>query len=118
MMARQELNFPVEFINRKAEQEIFENLVQFNDNAHLLVIEDKAGTGKSTLLEMLTYKCKYTVDCPVGHMQLDVNENPDINSPFVFVEQLRQTIGLDQTFEQFDKFNEARVGKNVSIFSP
>jgi hypothetical protein len=117
-MARQELKFPVEFIDRKAEQEIFDSLVQFNDNAHLLVIEDGAGTGKSTLLEMLTYKCKYTVDCPVGHIQLDANVNPEINSPFVFIERLRETIGLDQTFEQFDKFNEARVGKNASIFSP
>ncbi|HET6854624.1 MAG TPA: hypothetical protein VFH46_20150 [Pyrinomonadaceae bacterium] len=113
-MPGREIRFPGDFINRKAEQEIFDNLVLSNDDAPLLVIKDKRGTGKSTLLEMLHYKCKYTVGCAVGSVQLDT---PEINSPFVFIERLRESIGINQTFEQFDRFNEARVGKVASVFS-
>ncbi len=113
-MAGREIRLPGDFINRKAEQEIFENLVLANDDAPLLVIKDKRGTGKSTLLEMLHYKCKYTVGCAVGSVQLDT---PDINSPFVFIERLRESIGINQACEQFDRFNEARVGKVASVFS-
>lgn len=114
-MPGQVLNLPNDFINRTAEQEIFDGLVQFTDNARLLVIEDKKGTGKSTLLEMLQYKCKYSLDCRVSSIQLD---DPNINSPFIFIESLRNGFPIDQTFEQFDKFNEARVSKVAAVFSP
>lgn len=109
------LKLPGDFINRKAEQEIFDNLLQLNDHPRLLAIEDKKGTGKTSLLEMTQYKCKYTLEYPVSIIPL---EDPTINNAFIFIERLRNRFGMDQTFTTFDELNQARVGRISSVFSP
>jgi hypothetical protein len=113
-MPRQNLDFSKDFINRTAEQELFDNLLQFNDPARILAIEDKAGTGKTTLLGRLEYKCRWIFYYPVGIVPL---ESETISSPFAFIEHLRNSYGQDQVFETFDKLNTARVNKIASSFA-
>ena len=71
-MPLQELNFPSDFINRTAEQDMFKGLMEFSGHARLFVVEDKLDTGKSALLELLKYQCKFRFFSPVGFVQLDV----------------------------------------------
>ena len=114
-MPLQELTFPSDFINRNTEQDLFKRLMEFNGHARLFVVEDKRGTGKSTLLELLQYQCKFRFFSPVGFVQLDV---PAINNPFVFVETLRNSIGLSEPFPRFDAKIAALYGKIPGAFAP
>lgn len=115
-MPSQEFN-PANFINRVAERELFQELLQLKHDARLLAIEDKEGTGKSTLLTMLKYQTLYTYVKPVSFVSL---EEPTINSPFVFIERLRKGFGTRVKFENFDALNQARVNKVSArlAFSP
>jgi hypothetical protein len=114
-MPLQELKFPNEFINRKPEQDLFKSLMEFNENARLFVVQDKGGTGKSTLLELLQYQCKFRFFSPVGFVSLDV---PTINNDFVFVETLRNSIGINEPFPCFDEKIAALAAKNPAAFAP
>lgn len=114
-MPLQELKFPSDFINRTAEQDQFQDLMEFNGHARLFVVQDKMGTGKSALLELLKYQCKFRFFSPVGFVQLDV---PAINNPFIFVETLRESIGLNESFPRFDVKLAALYGKIPAAFAP
>ncbi|MEK6336720.1 MAG: hypothetical protein AABM67_17470 [Acidobacteriota bacterium] len=114
-MPLQELKFPKEFIDRKAEQDLFKGLMEFNEHARLFAVQDKRGTGKSTLLELLQHQCKFKFYSPVGFVQLDV---PSINSAFVFIETLRNSIGLNEPFSRFDGKIAALAGKIMVAFAP
>ncbi len=46
------------FIDREFEQELFEELLRFSDEARLLTIGDRGGMGKSQLLQMFQYRCR------------------------------------------------------------
>ena len=114
-MPSQPLKLPGDFINRKAERDLFDGLLQLNDEARLLAIEDKKGTGKSTLLELLEHNCKYIVEVAVSRVPL---EESTINSSITFIERVRKGFGMGLTFKKFDELNQARLGKNGSAFSP
>lgn len=43
---------PTKFINREFEQELFEGLLRFEDEARILAIQDGGGMGKSQLLHV------------------------------------------------------------------
>ena len=94
---------------------MFKDLMAFNGHARLYVVEDKLDTGKSALLELLQYQCKFKFFSPVGLVQLDV---PAINNPFVFVETLRKSIGLSEPFPSFDAKIAALYGKIPAAFAP
>ena len=107
-MSIQELKFPDQFINRKVERDIFGELLQFKDDARLLAIEDKEGTGKSALLKMLRYQAFHVYKKPVSIVQLEEEAN---NSTFAFIERLRKGFGNRGTFKNFDALNDARVNQ-------
>ena len=114
-MPSQDLKIPDHFINRTAEREIFEQLLQLKEDARFLAIEDKEGTGKSTLLKMLRYQTFFLYQKPVSIISL---EEPTINSPFIFIERLRKGFGTRGKFTNFDALNQARVNKISSRFAP
>ena len=107
-MLNQELKLPDQFINRKMERDIFGELLQFKDDARLLAIEDKEGSGKSALLKMLRYQSFHIYKKPVSIISL---EEPTINSKFAFIERLRKGFGPRGIFTNFDALNHARVNK-------
>jgi hypothetical protein len=114
-MPIQELKFPDQFINRKVERDIFGELLQFQNDARLLAIEDKEGSGKSALLKMLRYQSLYLYKRPVGIVPL---EEPTVNnSPFAFIDRLRKSFGNRGEFANFDERNKARI-KRVAQGSP
>src|SRR6266550_2549177 len=114
-MPSQPLKLPGDFINHKAERDLFDGLLLLNDEARLLAIEDKKGTGKSTLFELLEHNCKYIFELSVSRVPLDEST---INSSITFIERVRNGFGMDLTFETFDELNQARLAKNGSAFSP
>lgn len=114
-MLSQELKIPDHFINRKVEKDIFQSLLQFKDEARLLAIEDKEGTGKSSLLKMLRYQSFYLYKKPVSIIFL---EESTINSKFIFIERLRKGFGTRGKFTNFDALNKARVNKRSATFAP
>ena len=89
--------------------------MEFSGHARLFVVEDKLDTGKSALLELLKYQCKFRFFSPVGFVQLDV---PAINNAFVFVEALRTSIGFSEPFPRFDAKIAALYGKIPAAFAP
>lgn len=114
-MPLQELKFPSDFINRNLEQDLFKSLMEFNENARLFVVQDKGGTGKTSLLGLLQYQCKFRFFSPVGFVPLEVET---INNDFVFVETLRNSIGLSEPFPRFDEKMAALAAKNPAAFAP
>lgn len=105
---------PRNVIDRTAEQELFANLVSFTTPARMLVISDKEGRGKSTLLSRLRYNCKYSSPAiPAG--LVDLKELPD-PSPFGFVERLIDSIALPQRFPKFFQLNMARIARDLALF--
>jgi hypothetical protein len=50
---------PELFIDRAAEQELFDELVSFSEDARLLTIRDESDKGKSHMLKLLRYKCQF-----------------------------------------------------------
>lgn len=113
-MPETEIN-PKDTIDRSAEQELFEKLVAFTTPARMLVISDKMGRGKSTLLKRLRYNCKYLISPSVPAGLVDLRELRE-DTPFAFVEKLIDSFNIPERFPQFLKFDNARQAKNISLF--
>ncbi len=99
---------PKKFIDRKFEQELFEELLQLDSDARVLAIQDKGGMGKTQLLEKFQYRCR-TVQprTPVSFISLDQLPDP---SPLTLVKTVMEELcafGLD--FPEFKKYHIARV---------
>lgn len=104
------------FIDRKAEQELFTNMLRFEDEAHLLVISDRGGRGKSLLLERLAYLCRWTHQIPVSLVSLDQMEGNDTRR-IALVERIRKDLKSSQlAFPGFDRLNNARIFRQHEAF--
>ena len=105
------------FIDRDAEQELFDNLLKFEHDARLLTIRDKGGRGKSALLERLEYKCLWRSKPrrPVSRVKLDQLGDPD---PFILIRTLVKDLrnwGLH--FPLFDAKDDARIRRDFTPFA-
>ncbi len=109
---------PTKFIDRVAEQEIFEGLLQFKDDARLLAIQDESGKGKSTLLRRLEYNCQWRLDCPVVLIALDqLKEASAFGLVANIRERLRGDLRFDLPFPNYDFLNLARANKKEEAFA-
>lgn len=109
---------PRDTIDRKAEQEQFtRHLISFapNEPARMLVIRDKAGLGKSTLLRRLHYTCRFQINPPIPASLVDLGQLAS-PSPFAFVEKVVEGLGTDDRFPNFIALNNARGVKNFAPF--
>jgi hypothetical protein len=105
---------PEKFIDREAEQELFEELLKFQDDSRLLTIRDEGGRGKSSLLKMLEYKCVWRHDPPTPVSLVPLDQLPD-NTPFSLIKNIRD--GLSKLpFKKFDELDAARASRDFSKF--
>ncbi len=98
---------PTTFIDREFEQELFENLLAFQDDARILTIGDRSGMGKSRLLQMFRYRCRTSRPrIPVSLVDLRLMSNAD---PVMFVREIIQDLAtFDVSFPGFNKADSAR----------
>jgi hypothetical protein len=97
------------------EQELFDELLKFQDDSRLLTIRDAGGRGKSSLLKMLEYKCIWRHDPPTPVSLVSLDQLPD-NHPFILVYDIRDKLSTLR-FTEFDRLNAARVSRDFSKFS-
>ena len=101
---------PEKFIDREFETELFENLLQFNDQARILAIKDKRGMGKSHLLAKLQYRCRVIKPrIPVSFIPLDQLEDA---RPYGLVNRIAQDLqNMALEFPDYALYNGAlRLG--------
>lgn len=109
---------PRDMIDRVAEQELFAELISLASPARMLVINDKLGRGKTTLLQRLQYNCKYEIKpaVPVCLVDLkDLKDSPEA-SPLAFVDRIIAGLKIDDKFPKFIKLNNARLRKDPIFF--
>lgn len=105
---------PRDIINRAAEQELFAGLVSFATPARMMVISDKLGRGKSTLLRRLEYNCNCMIKPLVSACSVDLKDLPE-TSPFAFAEKVSAELTLHEGFANFAALSNARTRKNFAI---
>lgn len=103
------------FIDREVDQENFRELLQFRDEARLLVVSDKGGRGKSTLLKKLKYICEWENDPEIPVSLIPLDQFPD-NDPFILLTAVRNDLKSIQ-FGRFDELNNARTFHDLSKFT-
>jgi hypothetical protein len=102
---------PDKLANRHAEQEQFLTMLKLANSARLLVIDDKPGTGKSSLVRILEYNCKWRLNprVPVSKVLL---ETAGLTDPFVVVQVIRNQVPK-LPFKSFDQALEGWGGSQV-----
>jgi hypothetical protein len=99
---------PENLVDRKAEKDVFRELLRFEDDARLLAISDRQGTGKTSLLKILSYICEWEAGVPVAFVPLDAQQGEAITSPFEFISRVRSDL-KDLSFTRYDFLNQFRV---------
>jgi hypothetical protein len=102
-------------IDREVEQEEFKNMLKFQEEARLLVIQDRQSTGKTTLLRRLHYNCKWDEIPPKPASLVYLDNTTEMDSPFALVEKIRMGLSGLQ-FQTFDRLLRARVNRDASAF--
>lgn len=102
------------FIDREFEQELFEELLVFQDDARILAIRDASGMGKSHLLKLFRYRCR--VARPRRPVSLiDLKQLPD-QSPMMLVKALvKDLTDLGVPFPNFNAYDNARVSRDFDF---
>ncbi len=96
------------FIDREFEQELFEELLRFSDEARLLTIGDRGGMGKSQLLQMFQYRCRTGSHPRIPVSLVDIKQLPDL-SPMAFVQAVvRDLSSFGVPFPTFEQHDTAR----------
>jgi hypothetical protein len=111
---------PRDHIDRKAEQELFLELVTFQSPARILTICDRGGRGKSSLLKRLRYNCQNEVKPPVPSCLVELDKLGD-PSPFALATAVATGFRLrgedvGARFAKFKSLNSAREAKNFGPF--
>ncbi|MBN1991181.1 MAG: hypothetical protein JW953_00645 [Anaerolineae bacterium] len=97
---------PHKFIDREFEQELFEELLQFKDQARILAIRDAGGMGKTQLLHKFQYRCRVVKpSTPVSLVALD--QLPD-SSPLALVQEIEKDLAARLNFPTFAHYETAR----------
>ncbi|MCG8353671.1 MAG: hypothetical protein MI924_38395 [Chloroflexales bacterium] len=106
---------PQKFIDREFEQELFEDLLTFQDAARILSICDASGMGKSHLLEMFRYRCRVTTRPRTPVSLIDLKQLPDQSPMFLVKEIVKDLASLDVPFPNFNAYDNARVSKDFEF---
>jgi len=104
---------PRKFIDRDFEQELFEELLQRQDQARLLAIRDAGGMGKTQLLQQFQYRCRTVKPrTPVSLVALD--QLPD-DSPLALIQQIERDLSpFAIEFPTFSYYEQARKAHDFS----
>jgi hypothetical protein len=106
---------PRKFIDRTFEQDLFEDLLKFNDYSRVLAICDGGGMGKSQLLQKLQHRC-LTVKphTPVSLIALD--QLPD-NNPLKLIEKIADdlTNRFNVQFPNFEELYSAQASGDFGL---
>lgn len=125
-MPRFELQ-PQDTIDRDAEQELFSEMLLFtaDADARLLMIKDKADSGKTALLRRLDYNCKYVLAPRKAVCLIEfADEKNAPKTAFDLVNQLVTVFSepdwdtftpLD--FSSYSRLNNLRLGKSFAEFT-
>jgi hypothetical protein len=121
--ARSEVAFdPGTFINREAEQELFEELLAFQDDARVLTILAPAGMGKSILLKKFRHNCKWFHDPPILTSLVPLDQLSE-QTPFTLITKVENDlikfadeVGLEVRFPRFERLNDALRAKDFVPF--
>jgi hypothetical protein len=108
---------PRKFIDREFEHEMFEELLQFRDNARILAFCDSGGMGKTQLLQKFQYRCRIVKPrTPVSLIALDQLED---NTPLTLVKTIIRDLGdyFGLEFPNFNKYYYARISGDFMPFS-
>ncbi len=106
---------PSKTVDRQVEETEFGRMLSLADDRRLLVIGDAKGTGKSTLLRLLRYKCMWVHKVPVSLVLLEPDPDmPDdrlpIEGPIEFVQWVREDLAAtDLGFPVYDFLNDLRL---------
>ena len=109
---------PENLVNRSSELDQFSAMLRFEDATRILAISDAQGTGKTQLLRILEYNCKYRLHprIPVSRVLLDDTE---ITSEFTLVKQVREQLrAFKCDFPTFDYFESALMNHYWAPFAP
>jgi hypothetical protein len=104
---------PKHTVDRDAQRELFAELLQFKSSARLLRVHGKPGTGKTALLKMLRYRCKYEWDKPVSLIPL---QDFASQSNFDLILKIRQDL-KELEFAEFDKLRGAYERQDAIAFA-
>lgn len=107
---------PNDLIDRKAEQELFAEMLADSPVARVLTISDGGGRGKSSLLRRLEYNCRRSKP-PAAAVIIELDRLDP--TPFGFVERVVKGLPTSKaraSFARFNKVNDARRLKDVSAF--
>lgn len=124
-MPRIELQ-PQDTIDRDAERELFTKLLLFKpgDDKRILAIKDSAGSGKTALMRLLDYICKY-VDPTRAVCLIDLSEQDKDKSPFELVKRIVKSLSEPEIdtfkpleFASYKDLNNARLRRDFSQFAP
>jgi hypothetical protein len=113
---------PDKTVDREVEQYEFRTMLRFDDDARLLVIEDRSGTGKSTLLTRLRFNCRWEEHVPASLVLLEDDPGEPNRSPitneFELASWIRQDLADDQLpFPMFDFLNQLRMQYQPAPFA-
>jgi hypothetical protein len=104
---------PTTFIDREFEQELFANLLTFQDAARILAICDNSGMGKSRLLQMFRYRCR-TNRPRIPVSLIDFRQMIDL-APMDFLKELVKDLSRYEV--PFPAFKQAESARHSGDFS-
>lgn len=107
---------PENLVDRSIELDEFASILRFQGDARLLAICDAEGTGKTELLRILEYNCKYRFH-PRVHVSRVVLDDEEITDAFSFVRRVREQL-RKSPFPHFDYFDSARLNHYWAPFAP
>jgi hypothetical protein len=113
---------PQDHIDRKAEQELFHDLVTYQSRARILTICDHGGRGKSSLLKRLRYNCQHEIKPSVPSCLLELDKLAERDpSPFAFALAVATGFSVrgdnvPKRFAKFNSLNDARMAKDFTPF--
>lgn len=90
-------------INRHAERDEFQDLLKLQGSARMLVIDDADGTGKTDLMRILQYICKWQVEPTVPVSLVDLEEAEQAKDSFTLVSKIRGDLAESVQFPLFDQ---------------
>lgn len=105
---------PEKFIDRDFEQDLFEDLLQFKDQARILAIEDKGGMGKSQLLQKFQYRCRAVRHARIPVSLVDLAQLPD-RSPLSLVQHIEKD--LSAFYLEFPTFARLEAARRSHDFT-
>lgn len=95
-------------VNREAELDVFVDMLEFKDAARLLLVSDKEGTGKTSLLRKMKVRGQWPKEMPICLVDLEAQGTEAATNAFELVDKIRSRLPK-LPFTTFDFLNQFRV---------